>query len=184
MITRPIPGWPFNVASDDGRIFSLDREVNGRVIRGRELAQFDRMKVVRKGRKVERIATGYRSVTLACEGRSRTEYVHALVMLAFVGPRPSDEHEVLHGDGVRHHNALSNLRYGTVVENAADRETHGTAVRGETHGRSKHSLETIREIKRRLAGGEKACAIARALNVNNGTVYQIRDGKQWSHVAA
>lgn len=181
---REIPGWPGYLVSDEGRVRSVDRTIGGRTIRGRELAQFDRMKIKRVGRKRIRIPTGYRSVTLARDGKCRSEYVHALVMLAFVGPYPSPDHEVLHGDGNRANNALTNLRYGTVLDNLDDREQHGNVLRGERHGRTVHSLATIREIKVRLARGEKAAQIARAVGCNHGTVSHIRNGKQWSHVAA
>jgi hypothetical protein len=172
----PVPGWPHYTVSDLGEVRSLDRTIGPRTIRGKVLASFDRKDSCGE-------PTGYRSVTLSHEGRSRTLYVHALVMLAFVGPYPSPDHEILHGDGHRDHNVLANLRYGTTHENAADRETHGTAVRGTTHGRSKHTIRTIRAVKRRLARGEGLSTIARALNVNHGTVHHIRAGRQWAHVS-
>jgi hypothetical protein len=58
-------------------------------------------------------------------------------MLAFVGPRPAPDIEVLHGDGNGSNNRLSNLRYGTVQENAEDRELHGTVCRGDAWYRAR-----------------------------------------------
>lgn len=166
---REIPDWPGYHVSDDGRVFSTVRGV------ARELNRFDRRD--RHGR-----PTGYLSVTLSRDGFARTHYVHQLVLSAWVGPRPEGA-EVLHGDGHRSNNALSNLRYGSRRENAADRERHGTVARGASHGRARHTAETIREIRRRIASGHNNASIARALGVNSGTVSFVRHGKQWSSVA-
>lgn len=42
--------------------------------------------------------------------------IHQIVLEAFCGPCP-DGMEVLHGNGIRTDNRLSNLRYGTRSEN-------------------------------------------------------------------
>jgi hypothetical protein len=58
-------------------------------------------------------ATGYQVVNL---GRScRSQYVHRLVALTFLGPPPADgrAYEVDHLDFNRHHNALTNVRWLT-----------------------------------------------------------------------
>ena len=80
-----------------------------------------------KGRDLSLFVSGnYLSVKLAKAGVTRTVYVHELVLLAFVGPRPAmDERcEIRHLDGDKTNNHLSNLKYGTVKENAADRKLH------------------------------------------------------------
>lgn len=100
---------------------------------GVALRDFDRKDI--RGR-----PTGYRTVSIRHEdGRCRNRYVHELVLLAFVGPRPSDEYEVLHGNGERSDNRLDNLRWGTVLENAADRDRHGRVYRGADHWRAKRA---------------------------------------------
>lgn len=55
----------------------------------------------------------------------RWEYIHRLVMLAFVGPCP-EKKEVCHNNGNPADNRLSNLRYGTVSENRLDSVKHRT----------------------------------------------------------
>jgi hypothetical protein len=108
-----IPGASRYTISDRGVVVSL-------VTRGgpRELSQFDR-------KLMNGNPSGYLSVNLTHDdGTRRNRYVHELVLIAFVGPRPSEKHEVLHGDGCRANNWLYNLRWGTVKENAADRERH------------------------------------------------------------
>lgn len=78
-----------------------------------EVAQFDR-KDVRKR------PTPYLSVCLSRDGQRRNLYVHELVALAFLGPRPEGA-EILHGPKGSKCNHLSNLRYGTPEENSAER---------------------------------------------------------------
>ena len=81
-----------------------------------------------KGRslKLTLIKNGYLTVKLAFAGLTRTTYVHEIVLKAFEGPRPYTEAsgEIRHLDGVKTNNVLSNLKYGTINENAADRVRH------------------------------------------------------------
>jgi hypothetical protein len=52
-------------------------------------------------------------------GKHRCLYVHALVLGAFVGPRPANA-EILHGEGGPADNRLVNLAYGSREENLDD----------------------------------------------------------------
>lgn len=112
-MTKSIPSAGAYLIDYRGRIVNMSSRGGPRV-----LSQFDRKLV---GGKI----SGYLSVCLRHDdGSRRNRYVHELVLLAFVGPRPTPDHEVLHGDGCRANNWLYNLRWGTVKENAADRERH------------------------------------------------------------
>lgn len=62
---------------------------------------------------------GYKTVRLCKPGRSTARKVHQLVLEAFVGPRPPG-HITRHLNSVRHDNRLSNLAWGTHVENSED----------------------------------------------------------------
>lgn len=136
-----IPNWKGYAVTDCGRVISFWRRRGPLSIfgdDGEELRTFDRKD--RKGR-----STGYRSVCLSRDGLRRNFYVHELVLVAFVGPRPSPDHEVLHGNGVRDDNRLENLRWGTVQENADDRRRHGRVPSGDDWWRIR------REAKARAA---------------------------------
>ena len=63
----------------------------------------------------------YQRVLLCVEGKRKHYQVHTLVLLAFVGPPPTPEHECLHKDHNPRNNALSNLSWGTRSENCLDR---------------------------------------------------------------
>ena len=106
--------------SDTGLVRSIGRVVpygkNGRATyRERVLKQ-------------TKIKNGYFTVKLAYRGVTKTAYVHVLILLAFVGPRPETKvrGEISHLDGDKLNNALSNLVYGTIHENVADRKRHMT----------------------------------------------------------
>jgi hypothetical protein len=79
---------------------------------------------------------------------------HAAVMAAFVGPRPSGL-DIRHLDGDVSNNHLSNLAYGTHLENEQDKYRHGT--------RKKNANPTCRhghlydEVNTRWTDGKRYC---------------------------
>lgn len=105
-VWRPVPGYEGHYeVSDLGRIRSLKT-------------------AARRIRKLMATADGHLRVSLTLDGQ-RMQLVHALVLAAFVGPRPEGA-DIRHRDGDGHHNALSNLTYGTRSENELDKVAHGT----------------------------------------------------------
>jgi len=118
---RPIPDMPGYLASSDGKILSTWRRTReGQRIafvadgEPKELAPYDR-----KSAKGE--PTPYRSVMIkTTAGKRKPAYVHHLVALTFLGPRPEGA-EVLHGAKGSSCNAADNLRYGTPDENGDER---------------------------------------------------------------
>lgn len=111
----------FYEVSNYGNVRSLTRAVpygrhKGMTYTGRDLKLF--------------VTNNYLSVKLARAGITKTFYVHELVMMAFDGPRPEiDERcEIRHLDGNKFNNNFSNLAYGTVKENAADRKLHALGL--------------------------------------------------------
>ena len=107
---KQVPGWPYWLTTD-GRVFK-----DG----GYQM-------------KVSRNSNGYLKVMLCNNGKSKNFYIHSLVLMTFVGPRP-DGMQIRHLDGNPQNNHVSNLRYGTASENAYDRVEHGThSNAGKTH---------------------------------------------------
>lgn len=113
-------------------------------------------------------STGYPHVSLpdsSARSGFRVHYVHALVTLAFLGPRPEGQ-QVRHGDGDRTHCALANLSYGTPVENEADKKRHGTHEKTRrTHCPLDHRLAPPNLVVGALKRGHRnclACSRARA----------------------
>ena len=100
---RDIPGYEGKYqVSNLGNVFSLNKQ---RIITG---------KVDRKG---------YREIQLWSDATYKCFRVHNLVLLTFVGPRPDGCPETRHLNSDPSDNRLSNLAYGTQLENGADRAT-------------------------------------------------------------
>lgn len=120
-----------------------------------------------------------------CDGNGGRKYsfVHKLVMAAFVGPRP-DGIEIRHLDGDPTNNALSNLAYGTHVENMKDRSLHGRTYRplGELSKNTTLTQVDIVSIRGMITQGMNDCAIGRAMGVGRSSIRNIRIGKTWGHV--
>lgn len=111
---RPIPSIPGYLVSDQGEVRHEFRNV----------------------RKLRANAAGYLVCTFRRDGKNILRTVHTLVAEAFVGPRPAGA-QVRHLDGDKANNRPYNLVYGTALENALDREFHGTTARGDRSGTMK-----------------------------------------------
>lgn len=104
---RPVPGFADYEVSNLGRVRSHRRRQSRLLVGG-----------------ISR--HGYPKVRLySAPSVSRSECVHRLVALAFLGPRPEGM-EVRHLDGNKTNNVLGNLVYGTRSENQLDNVAHGT----------------------------------------------------------
>lgn len=127
---------------------------------------------------------GYHQVSLCVGGRKVARFVHRLVAYAFIGPQPSPEHDVLHWDGVKTNNALSNLRWGTPKDNNADQVRHGTRIVGSRVATSKLTESRVRAIRDLWNYGKLSqLEIAAAMGVHRRTVNGIVRGERWKHVA-
>lgn len=125
---------------------------------------------------------GYFMVDIASDaGVQKSQLVSRLVASAFIRPPLKGEH-VRHMDGVPTNNKLENLRYGTALENEADKIAHGTKMQGERHHKRKINDGTAREILRRIKAGQPVREIARQLIVSRYIVSDISRGKTWRHI--
>lgn len=125
--------------------------------------------------KLAALASGYLMVSI---GQHERRLVHALVAEAFIGPRP-DGTQVAHLDGVRSHNATTNLRYATPAENAQDREMHGRTVRGEQHPLAKLTPDQVLEIRVSTMPQRR---LAKLYGISQGHVSQVRLRKVWTTI--
>jgi hypothetical protein len=111
---------------------------------------------------------------------NRSEYVHHLVLDAFVGPRKPGQ-ECAHNNGNPTDNRIENLRWATKVENAADRKIHGTVAdqSGEKNGNAKLTTKQVKEIKRDRRSVNE---IAQDYGVSWQTIGDIKKGLKWKNV--
>ena len=68
--------------------------------------------------------TGYLTVTLSEGRRSKTTYIHHLVMAHFGSEKPDDEHEIDHFDKNKQNNRIDNLRWVTHQENVENKNEY------------------------------------------------------------
>lgn len=123
------------------------------------------------------------AIAISHLGKEQTKLVHRLVLKTFVGPCPNGM-ECRHLDGNPRNNNLSNLRWGTVKENQADRIRHGTDNRGERCGHAKLTERSVREILRlRKTGTESATSLSKKYGVSSSTICDIIARRTWGHVA-
>lgn len=131
--------------------------------------------------------SGYpRVVAVGDGGTKRAAATHIFVAEAFIGPRPSPLHEVMHIDGTRTNNHVANLRYGTRAENSQDAVKHGTHqkfhILGEQNGLAKLSTEKVLKIVERARSGAANTVLAAEFKVTAPCIRSILIGKTWGHV--
>jgi hypothetical protein len=147
---RAIPGYESRYeVSDIGEVRSLIKN-----------------RLLRPGRK----PSGHLSVAL---GRSNSQDVHVLVLLAFRGPRPPKavgRHRNYQPDD----NRLSNLEWSTYRQNALDKKYNPQRRSSAT---CKLSAQDVREIKRMLVDHSGA-HVARLFNISQTVVSGIRVGRR------
>lgn len=151
---RPIPGCEgYYEVSDQGRLRSLRRTLpNGRTVGGRILCTSS---IDGGGYICNRLGDGM--------GGGRTWKRHALVLSAFVGPRPSGA-VGRHLNGNRMDNRLANLAWGTSSQNQRDTVEHGMhAKSNRTHCPRGHTLGMPNNVASEEQKNHRAClACARA----------------------
>ena len=120
--------------------------------------------------------SGYLWVQVRKEGRNTKVSIHRVVAEVFLVRSPGAQ--VRHLDGDPHNNAVSNLRWGTARENAADRDAHGTTARGERNGQARHANEEVALAREMLAGGASQREVAEAFSCSQSTVWRWANGRR------
>jgi hypothetical protein len=118
------------------------------------------------------------------KGRLKTKAVHRLVLEAFIGPCPPKK-GCRHLDGDPTNNRLDNLCWGTPKENCADRERHGTHVKGSDSYRAVLTEKEIPIIRYLLMTNTKwgtLSAIAREYNIATAGIKSIQIKETWHHI--
>lgn len=160
---RPIVGFfgPALEVSDQGRI----RYVENKRIR----------------ETLARDSYGYPQVNLK-HGKDkrdwRTHKIHKLVLEAFVGPRPVGFH-CRHLNGDKRDNRLSNLKWGSPLENGRDRVAHGRSAHGERQGLSKLTYEAVEKIRQATGPRGLQTKLAREYGVSIATISRVRLRQGW-----
>lgn len=125
----------------------------------------------------------YLRITISANGRKHTRRIHQCVLTAFVGPRPRGKWG-LHGDGNPLNNRLSNLRWGTPKDNAADRTVHGRTMFGRSNHKARLSAEAVTAIRAaHRAGAASQVSLAQAHGVSQAAISALILRKTWRQQA-
>ena len=123
---------------------------------------------------------GYPRVTLqAASGKKKVERVHALVAWAYLGAPKG--RLIRHKDGKEWRPLLSNLEYGTYLDNKLDKHRHGTDQVGERNSQAeliKKHAKQIYKLKKKYTQQE----IAEMFGVSRQAVSDIHRGITWASV--
>lgn len=74
------------------------------------------------------------------------------------------------------------LWLGTPADNAADRKSKGRSARGNRFPQAKLTEISVKEIRNRLAKGERIATLAMSYRVNRQTIKAVRSGQFWGWV--
>jgi len=120
---------------------------------------------------------GYLVVNLH-NGKRNLRKVHLLIGKAFHGPKPNPSAMMLHSNDVRTDNRESNLYWGTALQNSADMIRNNHSTKGVISW-SKLDWERVREIRRRVANGEKPYHLLPEYGISNSAMHNIVHHKSW-----
>jgi len=177
-IWRDIPDWRDYQISDLGRV----KRLAGSSLDGRRRLKERLLNLAYSTRNNGNYM--YVSVGLGNSFYARSFSVARLVLLAFVGP-PQAGQECRHLDDNSTNCRLTNLAWGTRLENKADAIRNGRTNRGSTNPAAKLTEEVAADIRRLYVPYSHrfgANALARYYGVGAGAVYDIVHGRTWDHV--
>jgi HNH endonuclease len=154
---------------DEGRVWRIAVSVPG--------PGKTRRIVASQRRRAERLASnGYLTIVQSRHGHYVETTAARVIWYHFYGTIPPGL-TVNHRNGVKTENRPANLELATSREQSIHRDH---IIR--TGATSKLTEVQVVEIRRRLAAGESARAIAKAFNAGMTTVGHIQHGRTWKHL--
>lgn len=171
---RAVIGWEgLYEVSSEGRVRSLPRIVPV-TIRGKRATYVTggKMLSLSKGN------GGYPTVGMHNRGASRKDSVHVLVCEAFIGPRPSSEHQVNHKDFDKTNNTPGNLEWVIPSKNISHLFCNGRS-RGKRNGREILKPCEVLEIRRLWAAGIKPRMLCKMFLISEDSCRRIRLRRSW-----
>jgi hypothetical protein len=129
------------------------------------------------------LGTGYGYLTCGsrADGSRHNKTMHRFAYEHFVAPIP-DGMQVLHRCDVRACVNPAHLFLGTAADNSADMLAKGRQGVGESRSDSKLTDAAVRDIRARLANGERKKDIAALHNISPTSIRKIELGLRWRHV--
>ncbi len=176
-IWKDIPGYEgYYQVSNKGRVRCLERYVSRNDGRHGLVIQRVDPRIIRP----LTLKTGYKSVMLHKEGKTKRTTIHRLVALAFI-PNPHNKRTVNHKDGVRTNNNVENLEWCTQSENIlhASRVLHTLTF----HGKPVRCIETGEEFRSAKEAARKyGLADTNLSSAIRGVKQQTFAGYHWEYI--
>lgn len=132
--------------------------------------------------KAQLMSIGYLSVRPTIDGENVVFYVHNLVAIAFIGPKPSGS-SVNHINGIKTDNRVENLEYVTHAGNMRHAADTGLMARGEMLPQSKLTASSVSSLRADRLSGLSFSKLAKKYGVSIATAFNAATGKTWSHVS-
>jgi len=123
---------------------------------------------------------GYFMVCLRKNQSQTNNYIHLLVLLAFIGPR-LDGMQTRHLNGNRADNRLCNLKYGTCSENREDMVKHGTIPHGEKSYNAKLKEIDVMFIRDNIFNYSDEY-LGKIYGVTSGAIRSARTHQSWKSI--
>ena len=124
---------------------------------------------------------GYIRVYTNINGKIKLINLHVLILETFIGPCPKGM-QCRHLNGNPSDNRLVNLCWGTRLENAKDKNIHGSTSRGSKHGTAKLNEEDVINIRLAYKQGITQTSLAIRYNIRQTNISEIVNYKTWKHV--
>lgn len=125
--------------------------------------------------------TGKLYVKLSKKGKTKTKYIHILVLETFVGK--SEGRIACHNNMDRTDNRLDNLRWDTKANAVIDQIKRNLHKCGPKANKAKLTVMDVKGIKSLLRANMRQCEIAREYGVNQSSISDIATGKTWKHLS-
>lgn len=129
-------------------------------------------------RKTYTRANGYQAIYLTHGKNRKCLLVHSMVLTAFGGLRPVDM-VCRHLDGNPSNNHVSNLRWGTALENSNDCRTHGRTLTGEKNPHARLTAAAVDSIRKT---DRDAAELAVLYCVSRRAINNVRKGVTWTAI--
>lgn len=124
---------------------------------------------------------GYWYVVLSLKKVVKSWSIHRLVLTTFKGHR-SSSFDCRHLDGNRSNNKLSNLAWGTRLENEADKRLHGRVSEGSRNGHAKLTESQVIDIRKRYKSGATKRELYTEYGMSRRAVSSILLRQSWKHI--
>ena len=126
-------------------------------------------------------AFGYLRISLyGTTSKCYSRYVHILVADAFLSKRLPHQVTVNHKNGIKIDNKITNLEFLSISENIRHAIDCGLRkTKGEKHGRAKLTEKQVKDIRERLANGEKQRILSKEFGVARTTISAIKMNILW-----